>query len=146
MNPSIDIESLDRLLDASPSRLVAMLFDASEHSLSQAIDAIARGDIEARYLAVNRAIEIVSHLYGTLDFEQGGAIAEQLGALYRYLMRRLALVNVRNDAAPAHEAIALLAPLRESWHEIDERIEASIAYAEAIADKAGALSPASRGA
>ncbi len=133
MTATIDLATIEHLLDASPSRLVVMLFDEAEKSLAAAIDAVAAGDIEARCAAANKAIDIVCHLYMTLDFEQGGAIAEQLAALYRFLMRRLALVNVRNDAAPAREAMALLAPLRDAWRAIDERIEASIAYAEAMA-------------
>ncbi len=133
MSATIELATIERLLDASPSRLVVMLFDEAETSLAAAIDAVAADDIEGRCAAVNRAIDIVCHLYETLDFEQGGAIAEQLGALYRFVMRRLALVNVRNDAGPAHEARTLLAPLGAAWREIDERIEASVAYAEAMA-------------
>jgi flagellar secretion chaperone FliS len=142
MNGTIDLATIERLLDASPSRLLVMLFDEAERSLEAAIDAIARGDIEARCAAANKAIDIICHLYMTLDFEQGGAIADQLGTLYRFLMRRLALVNVRNDADPAREAIALLAPLGKAWRDVDERIEASIAYAEAMAADTESPSPA----
>lgn len=132
MNRTVDLDTIERLFDASPSRLVTMLFDAAEARLKDTIAAIGRGDIEGRCASVNKAIEILGHLYATLDFEQGGAIAEQLGMLYRFVIHRLALVNSCNDAAPAGEAIALLAPLRDAWHEIDERIEASVAYAEAM--------------
>ncbi len=142
MNPTIDLATIERLLDASPSRLVVMLFDEAEKNLSAAIEAIEAGDIETRCTSANKAIDVICHLYTTLDFEQGGPIAAQLGELYRFLMRRLALVNVRNDAAPAREAIALLAPLRDAWREVDERIEASIAYAEAMAADGAMTAPA----
>ena len=113
MNKTISIDTIERLLDASPSRLVVMLYDEILKNLEVAIDAVERGDIEMRCVAINRAIEIVSHLCLTLDAEQGGEIADKLGAVYCFVLTRLPRVNVSNDAEPAREAIRLLAPMRE---------------------------------
>jgi len=132
MNKTISIDTIERLLDASPSRLVVMLYDEILKNLEVAIDAVERGDIEMRCVAINRAIEIVSHLGLTLDAEQGGEIADKLGAVYCFVLTRLPRVNVSNDAEPAREAIRLLAPMRESWSALDERIEASVAASETM--------------
>jgi flagellar protein FliS len=127
MNQTISIVTIERLLDASPSRLVVMLYDEALKNLEVAIAAIERDDIEARCHAVNRAIEILCHMYSTLDAQQGGEIANKLAAIYRFVLSRLPRVNAANDAEPAREAIGLLAPMRKSWCELDERIEASLA-------------------
>ena len=135
MSQTIAIDTIERLLEASPSQLVVMLYDETLRNLETAIAAVESGDIEMRCKAVNRAIEIVSHLYLTLDAEQGGEIAEKLGAIYAFLMTRLPRVNLRNDAETAREAIRLLSPMRESWCELDARIEASIAASVASANR-----------
>jgi flagellar protein FliS len=127
MSQTIAISTIERLLEASPSQLIVMLYDETLKNLETAIAAVESGDIEQRCIAVNRAIEIVSHLYLTLDAEQGGEIAEKLGAIYAFVRTRLPRVNLRNDAGAAREAIRLLAPMRDSWSELDARIEASVA-------------------
>lgn len=127
MNQTISIATIERLLEASPSRLVVMLYDEALKNLELAIAAIERGDIETRCHAVNRAIEILCHMYATLDAHQGGEIADKLAAIYRFVLSRLSRINAANDAEPAREAIKLLAPMRKSWFELDERIEASLA-------------------
>ena len=125
MNPSGPIVPIESLSESSPSRLVVMLYDETLSSLESAVEAIARGDIEARCHATNRAIEILSHLYLTLDTQQGGEIADCLSNIYRFVLSRMARVNAANDAAPAREAIRLLAPVRASWQQLDERMVAS---------------------
>lgn len=133
MNQTVAIETIEELLDASPSRLVVMLYDETLARLEAAVAAVERGDIESRCIAVNKAIEIVCHLHVTLDTEQGGEIAAKLADLYRFLLARLPAVNVHNDAEPARLAIRLLTPMRNSWTELDERIRESVAAAESLA-------------
>jgi flagellar protein FliS len=104
-----------------------MLYDETLRNLETCISAIERGDIETRCISVNRAIEILCHLFLTLDTREGGQIADKLASIYRFVLSRLPRVNTANDAEPAREAIHLLSPMRASWRELDERIEASIA-------------------
>jgi flagellar protein FliS len=130
MNQTLSIDTVERILEASPSRLIVMLYDEALKNLEVAVVAAERGDIETRCHAVNRAIEIVYHLYLTLDTDQGGEIADKLCAIYRFVLARLPRVNVTNDAEAAREAIRLLTPMRASWRELDERIEASVAASE----------------
>jgi flagellar protein FliS len=139
MKQTISIDTIEQLLEASPSRLIVMLYDETIRRLEAAIEAVASGDIEMRCSSVNRAIEIVCHLYLTLDLEQGGDVAEKLSAIYRFLLGRLPRVNLDNDAEPAREAIRLLAPVRQSWTELDDRIEASIAASQALVERPGAV-------
>jgi flagellar secretion chaperone FliS len=106
------------VMTASPARLVAMLFDRAISSLKEAVRAIEAGEIEARWRANNRAIEIVSHLALTLDMDRGGEVAANLDRLYRFMLERLPRIDVHNDPQTARDMIALLEPLRRSWHDL----------------------------
>jgi flagellar protein FliS len=107
-----------QVMTASPAQLVYMLYDRAIGSLKEAIAAIEAGEIEARWRANNRAIEIINHLWSTLDMSAGGEIARNLDRLYPFMTMRLVQVDIRNNPAPAREVIALLEPLRDAWREL----------------------------
>ena len=105
------------ILTASPARLVAMLYDKAVSTIA----AIEAGDVERRYKSSTRATEIITHLAVTLDMERGGEIAKNLEQIYRFMLKHLLDVNIRNDAKAAADVIGLLEPLRASWHELAAR-------------------------
>lgn len=111
---------------ASPAMQVALLYERAVTSLHEVVDAIHRDDVQARWVSNKRASDIVTALMSALDQEKGGEIAQNLDQLYSYLLRRLILVDVRNDPAPAEEAIEILKPLRDAWFDLarDQRPEA----------------------
>ena len=74
------------LVSANPATLIFMLYDEAIRSLQKAIDAVAEGDIEGRWRANNKAMEIIGELATNLDMEHGGQIAERLYQLYRFLL------------------------------------------------------------
>ena len=107
-----------QIMTASPAALMHMLYDKAINSLREAIQAIENNEIEARWKANSRALEIVSHMQGTLDMEKGGEIAKNLDRLFAYILSRLPRIDFRNDAQVAREVIGLLEPLRDSWREL----------------------------
>ena len=121
------------LMTASPARLVVMLYDRAIYSLNDAINAIEAGDIERRWKSNKNANEVITHLAMTLDFEKGGQIAQNLNDLYRFMLRTLVNVDVRNDPQPARDAIKLLEPLRQSWDQIAKGNDAAAAAPSAVA-------------
>lgn len=114
----------DELRDVSQCRLVVTFYDQIVAALEDAIDAIEAGDIERRYNAVVVATGLISELQLSLDEEFGGDIACNLGQIYSYVLNRLPRINTHNDPAPAENGLSLLKPLRDSWVELDEMIEA----------------------
>ena len=111
------------LLDMSPSRMVATLYDEAIAALQDTKQAIAWNDIESRCNAVSLAHELVGALYLCLDNERGGKVAENLASIYGFILQRLHRINFENDPSIADEAIGLLTPLRDSWVELDHKIE-----------------------
>ena len=143
MNQTMPMETLEELCQAFPSRLVVMLYDEAIAGLETAKDAIGRGDIEGRCNATTRTAEVISQLYLALDMEQGGAIAENLGGIYNFVLTQLPAINFRNDAQIAEQCIRLLTPIRESWFELDERIRSAVADSESDAPELAAALVAS---
>lgn len=123
-NSGAEIYREQDILTASPARLVAKLFEAAITSLRKAIQAIEDKDIEARWNANKRAMEIIYHLLATLDHEKGGEIAENLERVYIFIIRHLVNVDFHNDPAPALEAIDLLHQLHRAWCELDQQLQA----------------------
>ncbi len=107
-----------QILSASPAKLVAMLYERAITLLRETVEAIEAGDIERRWIANGKATDVISHLWGTLDRERGGEIAENLNRLYGFMMMRLTMIDVENDAQAARDVIGLLEPLHRSWQEL----------------------------
>ncbi|MBI4183097.1 MAG: flagellar export chaperone FliS [Proteobacteria bacterium] len=127
---------------ASPAGLVAMLYDQAIASLNDAVRAIGAREIEKRWRANNRAVEIITVLSATLDREQGGVIAENLDRLYQFMIARLIDVDLKNDPAAARDVIGLLQPLAEAWRQLAEQTteaqQQEMRRAEAAGGKAAA--------
>ena len=107
-----------QISSASPAKLVAMLYERAITLLRETVEAIEAGDIERRWRANAKTTEVISNLWGTLDRERGGEIAENLNLIYGFMMMRLTMVDVENNAQAAREVIQLLEPLWRSWQEI----------------------------
>jgi flagellar protein FliS len=109
--------------DASPHRLIELLFDGYLEAISQARGAMRNGQIELKGKAITRAARIVDEgLKAGLDLKAGGALAQDLHALYDYLGKRLTLANVRNDDSMLEECARLIEPLRQAWCEIGGQV------------------------
>jgi len=112
-------------VDPSQSvKSVAQLHDKAIEFLSTAIEAAKAGDINRRWQATDQARGILLALRVSLDKENGGEIAANLERVYNFISVRLLDLDMKNDTKPADEAIDLLDPLRQSWHQLANEIDA----------------------
>ena len=112
---------------ADPHKLVAMLFDGVLGAIAQARGAIEAGRMELKSAAINRAVRIVDEgLKGGLKLDSS-KLAEDLGALYGYVIVRLTHANLRNDDAALLECSQLIQPLRDAWTDIRGQVVAGAA-------------------
>ena len=132
MFAKLPVENIEEIGEAFPSRLIVILYDEAINSLLAAMDAISLGDIEGRFNATTRTVEVISELYASLDMENGGEIAETLAALYGHIIAQMPMLNFSNDVMIADQLIKLLVPIREAWNELDERIRCNVEDAEAL--------------
>jgi flagellar protein FliS len=115
----VTTHNLEEVQNASPTRLIVILYDEAVIALRAAATAIEDNDIEGRCNAVERATNILAHLCSSLDLVAGREVAANLATIYEYLIGRLVQVNFRNDASIALDIANHLEMLRESWIEVD---------------------------
>ena len=103
---------------ARPIDLVVMLYEGASEGIIKAISYMQDGNIAAKGETITKVIRIIDEgLKASLD-PRGGAITEDLRALYDYMTRRLLLGSLQNDTAPLQEVRALLADLKGAWDEL----------------------------
>src|SRR5262245_872219 len=94
---------------ADPHKLVLMLYDGALAALAQARGHMARRETALKGEALSKAIMIIDGgLKASLDVEAGGALGEQLAALYTYMCERLLQANLRNSLELIDEVARLL--------------------------------------
>jgi flagellar protein FliS len=106
----------DSVSTASPQRLVVMLYDGLVQDLQLAQQGVAQGDIGLVHTRLVRAQAIVTELQTSLDLDAWDG-AKDLDRLYTYVLELLVDANVRKDAAPLVQAMDVVEPLRDAWHQ-----------------------------
>ena len=109
------------VLNASPTRLVSLLFTGARTAISKAKIHMEAGQIPERGKAISHATRIVDEgLRQSLNLSAGGEVAENLSKLYDYIIRCLYLANYRVDIEQLNIADRLLADLQDSWQQATE--------------------------
>ena len=115
---AVDVQS--RVEGATPHQLVLILFE----ELLKALDAMAfaaeRGDYLARGQRQSRALNIISGLEGSLDFDQGGEIATGLASIYREARRLVVKGGRDNNPEDIRAARTLLGDIAGAWSQIGQ--------------------------
>lgn len=106
------------LEDASPHRLIAMLYDGALERLALAASGISHGNLNDKLRGIDATMAIIEHLQGVLDYKAGGAIAQRLTALYDYMMRRLLHAKLNNDVEAVREVAGLIRTIKAGWDAI----------------------------
>lgn len=114
----------DAILSATPIRLLTMLYDRLLLDLGRAEAAQVAANWPVATENLVHAQAIVAELSSTLDVGawDGG---EGLLALYTYVSNSLISANIHRDVERTRESIALLEPLRQTWHEAAADLPAS---------------------
>lgn len=116
-----NIESI--VHEATPHKLIEMLFKGAKDALSQAVGAIERKDFEAKSKKISKAAEIILNLRTYLDKEKGGEIADNLNELYTYMATVLIDANRTNDIEKLREVSALLDTVAGGWASMPEEFK-----------------------
>ena len=108
-----NIDSIE--FEATPHKLINMLFKGAKDPLLQAVGAIERQDFDAKSKKISKAIEIILNLQTYLDKEKGGDVADNLNELYTYMSTTLIDANRLNDVAKVQEVVGLLETVADGW-------------------------------
>ena len=110
------------VVDASPHRLIQMLFEGAIERIAQAKGAMLRNQISKKGELIGKAVAIVGGLQGSLNDKEGGELARNLDGLYDYIMRRLSKANFDNDPAILDECGRLLGEIKAGWDAIADEV------------------------
>lgn len=107
------------VLNASPVRLITLLFTGARAAIAKARIHMEAGQIAERGKAISHATRIVDEgLKQSLNLSAGGEVAENLSKLYNYIIRSLYLANYRADIEQLDTADRLLAELQATWQQV----------------------------
>ena len=101
--------------EASPHRLVQMMYEGALSRIFKAKGAMERSEIKLKGEQISQAIAIVDSLRASLNTDEGGEMAENLWSLYDYITRRLVIANSQNKTEILDECASLLGQVKEAW-------------------------------
>ena len=118
----------DSVLSAPPARLLTMLYDRLLLDLGRAEAAQQAENWPVASENLLHAQAIISELSSSLKLGTWDG-ADGLLGLYNYTYTALVNANIQRNAVLTREAIELLEPLRQAWHEAAAAIPATAAPA-----------------
>ena len=113
---------------ATPYQLVAMLFQKLLDNIATAKGAISQNNYAKKGSEISNAIAIIGVLEGSLDFEQGGEVSNNLASLYKFCCEQLLSASIDNDIAKLDEIIQILLPIKSGWDSIPQENRNQVSF------------------
>jgi flagellar protein FliS len=112
------------VLAATPGQLVVMLYDGARRFLRQTVTAMQAGEVERAHTALRYGERIISHLDGTLDYDQG-EIPQRLHSIYVFCLSQLNAARISQDTGKVEQVSELLGELREAYSQAAAEVDSS---------------------
>ena len=112
----------DGMAGSSPQKLLLAVFERLHRDLDTAVAAITTNQIETAHTALVNAQELVHELRLALD-PQVWEGADDLKAIYDYVLTLLVEANLSKSAETIERALAIVVPLEESWIEANRMVQ-----------------------
>jgi flagellar protein FliS len=109
-----------QISQADPHKITLMLMQGMLDKLAYTKGCIERKDYSGKSEHISRATAILMSLRDTLEMETGVEVADNLFALYDYMIQRLIDANVQNNLKIVDEVITLFIPIKTAWSQIPE--------------------------
>ena len=107
----------NQITTTDPATVLLMLYQGAIDSLNRAQEHISAGTMAEKGMHILRANDIINQFIASLDHDVGGELAQNLDALYRYMLDQILLANVNNDSRSLDTVISLLTTLKSGWEE-----------------------------
>lgn len=104
----------------SQRELIVKMYQGMERFIVQAQMAMHNKKLEAAHENCQKVKAILVELISTLNFEQGGDIAQQLRELYAFFLVTVVEANLRKDPAKLASILPIIAELRTAWEQIPD--------------------------
>ena len=106
-----------------PVAIVALLFDELIRNMQEFVRQSATEDVnsEARSKHFSKSLSIIYALQSSLNFEEGGEIANNLFRLYEYARQQMLHDWKEKEFEKTKQAITVLDDIRDAWHQISRK-------------------------
>jgi flagellar protein FliS len=95
-----------------------MLMAGAIERLIQGKAAMAQGDLSVKGERLGKALDIIINLRACLSMDDGGEIANNLDALYDFMIRQVSEANLENKPEPIDDVIEILREIKSAWDQI----------------------------
>ena len=102
----------------SREKIVVMLYQGAIRFLKESIVALENEDFKTKGEKLGRAIDIITELNASLDFEKGGEIAINLRRTYEFMLVHLTQASIKKDILMIEQVIDQLETMLEAWEQI----------------------------
>ncbi len=119
MNNPYKSYSHNQIDSATPAEQIGALFDKAARHIADASQAIARGDIQARYDASEKAMVIMEGLLSSLNREtpERAQAAESLELYYRTMIMMISRLNIYNDETVCSSLESSFKDMADFWRQ-----------------------------
>ena len=121
MKESIGEYQKNDTLGKSQLDLIIKVYDGAINSFKSAREFYEQKDTQQGYEHLEKVRKFITHLYTTLDFEQGKDIAVKLGQLYVFVLTQLDVIQATKDLKKIDDNIRILNNLRSGWSGLKEQ-------------------------
>ena len=118
MNNALANYQKNQVAGMSQKDMIVLLYSGAIKFLDQANAELGKDNTEGFADKVERVHRIVYHLYTTLDFDEGGEIAEKLGSLYSFVIGQLYILNSTRNTEIINDLREILSNLKEGWQSL----------------------------
>ena len=95
--------------------LILQVYDGAIKTYTQAKDNYLNKDVEAGFASLEKAQRFVTHLFTTLDHENGGEVADNLGKMYAFIINETEGIKGTKDTTKLGAIIKMLGNIRSGW-------------------------------
>jgi flagellar protein FliS len=147
MNKGFSTYQENSTMGMSQLDLILMVYRGAISLLDQAKSDFSAQQFTSGRTACDKARKCIVHLYTTLDMEQGGEIAQNLGRLYAYMIEQLDVAVASKSEELLDSIIGFLKTIKEGWDGLKEQEPTtdSPSPSEAAPATSGAAPPERRG-
>jgi len=103
--------------------LIIMCYEKAIQFVNQAKSFYEEEQFEQKSNSMQKAMDIINELWGCLNMEKGGQIANNLNAIYAYINRRLLEGDINRDVRAFTEVVNILSELKSAWEGISSAEE-----------------------
>ncbi len=111
--------------NATPVRLILMLYEAAIEDLRRISSAIQDNDVQRRTDEAHHFLQVLNQLQGSLDMERGGEVAANLDRYYGLVRSQLLQAELKNSSQIVQDILSQFLSLHQAWLEVERATSAT---------------------